>query len=488
MSRQEKIELLQLLEEKERRKRMHPYTKYFSEAGPLRRELYPKHMQFFAAGRDYIERLFMAANRIGKTEGAGGFETTLHLTGDYPAWWPGRRFNRAIDGWAAGDTSETVRDIIQLKLLGNVAKGELGSGLIPKNLIVDYSKKRGVSDAVDTVYVRHKSGGTSQLSFKSYDQGREAFQGTKKDLVWLDEEPELEIYTECLLRTTDTSGGSEGNGLTILTFTPLRGMSETVMAFLPGGQITERSDGSKFVVMATWDDVPHLTQKTKDLLWSSIPPFQRDARSKGIPQLGAGAIYPVPESDILVDDFQIPDHWPRGFAMDVGWKRTAAGWYALDRDNDILYRIGEHYRGEAEPAIHAHAIKARGSWIPGVIDPAARGRNQIDGSKLLQMYLDLGLDLEAAINSVESGIYEVWQRMSTGRFKVFKSCVNWLFEFRLYRRDEKGRIVKEHDHAMDETRYFVTSGIQRMKTKPIAKASDESEFGGGGGSAQGWMD
>jgi phage terminase large subunit-like protein len=489
MDRNQKIELIQLLEEKERRSRMRPYTWYFPETGPLRRELYQKHMQFFAAGKSYIERLFMAANRVGKTESAGGFETTLHLTGDYPEWWPGKRFDRPIDAWAAGDTTETVRDIIQLKLLGNVGKGEIGTGLIPKSLIVDYSLRRGVSDCVDSVFVKHKTGGVSQLSLKSYDQKRKSFQGTKKDLLWLDEEPPLEIYTECLLRTTDTTGGSENNGLMLLTFTPLMGMSETVMAFLPGGQIKDRDDGTKFVVMATWDDVPHLSQKTRDLLWSSIPPFQRDARSKGIPQLGAGAIYPVPESDILVEDFQIPDHWPRGFAMDVGWKRTAAGWYALDRDNDVLYRIGEHYRGEAEPAIHAHAIKARGSWIPGVIDPAARGRNQIDGTKLLQMYLDLGLDLEPAMNSVESGIYEVWQRMSTGRFKVFKSCANWLFEFRLYRRDEKGRIVKENDHAMDEMRYFVVSGIGRMKTKPVPKTQDEGEFGGGSsGGSQGWMD
>lgn len=487
MTKSDKIELLQLLEEKERRAKYNKILSYYPDDGPLRRELYPKHLSFFEAGAKFIERLIMAANRTGKTEGAGGYETTLHLTGDYPPWWNGRRFSRPIDAWAAGDTSETVRDIIQEKLLGKIT--DIGSGLIPKDKIVNITRRRGVADTVDTIFVKHKSGGVSQLSLKSYDQRRESFQGTKKDLIWLDEEPPIDVYTECLMRTTDTSGSASENGILMLTFTPLMGMSETVMAFMPGGIIQDNHDGTKFVVMATWDDVPHLSKETKDLLWSAIPPYQRDARTKGRPALGSGAIYPVPESEVIVPDFPIPDHWPRGFAMDVGWNRTAAGFYALDRDNDILYRYSEHYMGQAEPIIHAQGIKARGDWLPGVIDPAARGRGQKDGSQLFQIYRELGLDLEFAINSVEAGIYEVWQRLSTGRFKVFQSCQNWIYEFRLYRRDEKGKIVKENDHAMDETRYMIMSGIRRMKTKPIEKpkVTEEENYGGGPNQSLGWM-
>jgi hypothetical protein len=195
-----------------------------------------------------------------------------------------------------------------------------------------------------------------------------------------------------------------------------------------------------------------------------------------VPQLGAGAIYPVPESDIIVPDFEIPVHWPRGYALDVGWNKTAAGFYALNRETDVLYRYSEHYRGQAEPSVHTQAIKARGSWLAGVCDPAARGRSQHDGEQLLQMYKDLGLDLEVASNAVEAGIYEVWQRLSSGRLKVFASCNQWRSEFRLYRRDEKGRIVKQNDHAMDEMRYFVMSGIARMKTKPVEKKPEHEEY------------
>lgn len=221
--------------------------------------------------------------------------------------------------------------------------------------------------------------------------------------------------------------------------------------------------------MAGWDDVPHLSQKARDTLYESIPPYQRDARSKGIPQLGSGAIYPVPESEIVVPDMEIPRHWPRGYGFDVGWNKTAAIFGALDRDSDILYLYSEHYMGEAQPAVHAAAIRARGPWIPGRIDPASRGRGQRDGEQLLQDYNDLGLDLLPAVNAVESGLYKVWMRLSTGRLKVFKSCQSWLGEFRIYRRDDKGKIVKKDDHAMDATRYLVQECEQNdfMITKPI---------------------
>ena len=468
-----RLSLAMALAEKERRGKERKLLNYYPTTGPLRRELYPKHTAFFKAGLRYRERLMMAANRVGKTEGVGGYELVLHLTGRYPDWWTGRRFGTSIKAWAAGDTSKTVRDILQEKLLGPV--GQFGTGLIPKEDIIRVSSKPGVSDAVEIIYVRHVTGGESRIVLKSYDQKRESFQGTEQDVILLDEEPPMDIYTECLLRTMTN------NGMLMLTFTPLMGMSEVVLAFLPGGQIEERSDGSKFVVMATWDDVPHLDEDAKKELWNSIPPFQRDARSKGVPQLGAGAIYPVPESDIVIPDFDIPDHWPRSYGMDVGWNRTAAVWGATDLETSTTYLYSEHYRGQAEPIIHADSIKGRGDWIPGVIDPASRGRNQKDGDQLLQQYTELGLELQTAINAREAGLYAVWQRMSGGKLKVFKSLGNWLSEFRLYRRDEKGSVVKENDHLMDATRYLVVSGLQVATTEPVKRNVDR------GCSSGGWM-
>ena len=260
----------------------------------------------------------------------------------------------------------------------------------------------------------------------------------------------------------------------MLTFTPLQGLSELVQLFLPGGSL-EQLPKNKFVVSCEWSEVPHLDETAKKELWDSIPHYQRDARSKGIPQLGSGAIYPVPESEIVIPDFEIPDHWLRAYALDVGWNRTAAIWGAQDPETSTVYLFDEHYRSQAEPVIHAEAIKARGAWIPGVIDPAARGRSQRDGRRLIRGYLELGLNLKFSENAVEAGLYEVWQLLSGGQLKVFESCQNWRQEFRLYRRNEDGKIVKERDHLVDATRYLILSGRDRMRAAPVKKES-EPEF------------
>lgn len=219
------------------------FYSYFPDEGPLRRELYPKHMEFFAAGATFRERAFIAANRVGKTD-TGTFETTAHLTGDYPHWWVGKRFSGPIKAWAAGNTNTTVRDILQAKLIGRLSKSEkkgeedsvigLGTGMIPGALILGRPRPRsGVPDAVDSVYVKHKTGGTSVLNFKSYESGRTAFEGTEQDWILLDEECEQAIYTECLIRTM-TNGGCVA-----LTMTPLEGLSDVVLSFLPGGLMPE---------------------------------------------------------------------------------------------------------------------------------------------------------------------------------------------------------------------------------------------------------
>ena len=220
-----------VLTEAERRRHTNRIADIYPDEGPLRRELYPKHIAFFKAGATHMERAAIAANRVGKTWGIGGYETALHLTGDYPKWWEGRRFNAPVDVWAAGDTSETTRDIVQLALMGPI--NAIGTGLLPASRIIsDPARRSGTSNAIDTVMVQHqgpdgKPDGISYLGFKSYDQGRRKFQGTGKHVIWLDEEPPADVYDECLLRLMTT------NGLMLCTFTPLLGLSDVAMRFLP---------------------------------------------------------------------------------------------------------------------------------------------------------------------------------------------------------------------------------------------------------------
>jgi hypothetical protein len=224
---------------------------------------------------------------------------------------------------------------------------------------------------------------------------------------------------------------------------------------------------SKWAIQIDWDDVPHLSDNDKAELISSIPPHQRDARSKGIPALGSGVIYPVVEDSWIVDPFEIPLHWPRAFALDVGWNRTAALWGAWNRDSDTIYLYDEYYVAEAPPQVHADAIRGRGDWIPGVIDPASRGRSQVDGRALIDEYRSMRLDVSPANNEVEAGIFAVYRRLQSSRLKAFSTLQNLRSERRLYRRDEKGRIVKERDHLMDTERYLIMSGMGRAVTRPM---------------------
>jgi phage terminase large subunit-like protein len=337
--------------------------------------------------------------------------------------------------------------------------------MLPHDSIEKVAKSGG--DRADIVYVKHKSGGVSTIGFKSYDQGRPAFEGTARDYVWGDEEMPLAIYMECLLRTMTT------DGIMMLTFTPMLGLSEIVLQFLPSGSLAEKPVQDKYVVQASWDDAPHLTDQMKSEMLAQLPPFQRDARSKGIPQLGSGAIYPVPESEIVVDPFAIPGHFKRYAGMDVGWKTTAVCWFAEDPDTGVHYLFSDYARGSVEPVVHAEAIKSRGKWTVA-IDPASRGRTQNDGQQLYEMYSNLGLDLRKADNAVETGLYTVWSLLSEGKLKIFKTCQATLTELRMYRRDEKGHVVKSDDHNMDALRYGIMTGrtFAKALTPPKRKTPD----------------
>ncbi len=459
------------------------FTTFFPDTGPFSRDKYAKHMEFFAAGAKYRERLLMKANRIGGTE-AGAYETTCHATGLYPSWWRGRRFDHPVDIWACGTTAESTRDTVQKKLFGsvdipNARKSE--EGMIPDRLIRHKARRvHGLLGALESVWVQHVSGGTSQIGLKTYEQGRTSFEGTERDVIWCDEESPEDCYTEMLYRTATT------RGIVYTTFTPLQGRSKVVNSFLDPENASAAK--SKWYIKVGWGDVPHLTEEAKAELIATTPLFQLQARTEGEPSLGAGAIYPIPESDIRVPDFPIPPHWPKLFSLDAAMSGpTAALWFALDRDADMLYVWSEYKRSNAEVPIHAAALRSRGTWIPGVGDVA--GIVNADGTQFIQLYRREGLDVVIADKSVEAGIQDVWQLLSTGRLKVFQSCVQFFKEYGNYHRSENGKIVKENDHLMDALRMGVRAQRTRMKTKLEAVPSSmrRTAFPGlAPGSQRGW--
>ena len=389
----------------------------------------------------------LGGNRSGKSECGGAWAAT-HATGLYPDDWKGIRHPGPTDGWAAGITNETTRDIIQDKLLGNI-RTSFGTGFIPKDLIVDHTMKPGVKDAVETIYVRHASGGISTIGLKSMEQGPSKFMGTEKHWIWLDEEPDkdgYQIFSECKMRTMTVK-----NGQVLITYTPLNGMSELCVYLI------EAEDPSIKLVSITWEDALHLDQATRDEMERTMLPHEREARMLGKPVIKEGLIYPFLEKDILVDPFPIPVFWPHVIGMDVA--RTgyyAAVIIAVDPRTDVAYVLNEYKKDRASREDHAAAILKWGEGVHVAIDPSSN-QGEADGTKTIKVLKSLGLNVHNAHNKVEgegSGIQAVFDRFTKGTLKIFRSCRELEGERRLYQFKD-GKVRKTRDHLLDCMRYGV---------------------------------
>jgi phage terminase large subunit-like protein len=431
---------------------------------------YPKQASFHEAGASHRERLLMAANQSGKTL-AGGMEVAMHATGRYPEWWKGKRFDGPTVGWVAGVTGETVRDTVQRVLIGR--PGQEGTGAIPKDAIVEIVPSRGVAELLDTIRVKHVSGGLSTIGLKSYEKGREKWQGETLDYVWFDEEPPADVYLEGLTRT------NVGNKPVWMTFTPLLGMSETVRRFL-----LEPSP-DRHVTTLIIDEAEHFSVEERARIIASYPPHEREARTKGVPTMGSGRIFPVPEETITCEARDFPKHWARIGGMDFGWDHPfAAVEIVWDRDTDTVY-VSRCYRiRESTPIIHAAALRPWGKDLPWAWPRDGR-RETLEGAgiALARQYTEQGLNMlsrhaqfEDKSVSVEAGIADMLIRMQSGRFKVFKHLLDWFEEFRLYHRKD-GRVHKEGDDLMSATRYAVMMLRYAQTNEPPRKRTFRRHVG-----------
>lgn len=435
--------LTKLVRERERRQRINRLREYVP---------YRKQAEFHKVGATYRERLFIAGNQLGKTL-AGAAEAAMHLTGQYPDWWEGQRFDRPVIMLAGSESYELTRDGVQRLLIGPPMNEEdWGTGYIPKAAIVDTTRRSGVSGALDSVTVRHVSGGVSTVLFKAYEQGRGKWQANTVDFVWFDEEPPEDVYLEGITRTNATGGSIA------VTFTPLKGMSTVVARFIMPGE----DEGAKYrtVTTMTIDDADHYSAEERARIIASYPAHEREARTKGIPSLGSGRIFPVSEESITVAPFEIPKHWVRIGGLDFGWDHPfGAVEIAWDRDADIIFVTKEYREREATPLIHSGALKPWGSWLPWAWPHDGLQHDKGSGEQLAAQYRGHGLNMlperatfDDGTNGVEAGIADMLDRMQTGRWKVFSTCTNWFEEFRLYHRKD-GKIVKERDDVISASRY-----------------------------------
>ena len=427
----------------------------------------PWQLDFHQAGKSYKERMLCAANRVGKTECAAA-EVAYHLTGLYPEWWAGKTFDEPVLVWTGSPTNETSRDIVQKALLGGTGE-ELGLGFIPKDTIIGKPKMRqaGVSEVVDSFKIRHVSGGVSTCIMKTYEQGWRKWQGTEPQVVWNDEEPEdYRIYTEALTRLLTS------HGTMMVTFTPLLGQTRLVKHFM-----TDNVAGT-FLETADWDDAPHLDEDAKEQLKGSYPEHEVQARTQGVPMLGAGAVWPYSEEGFICEPFEIPAHFSQIVGVDFGVHHPAAvSKCAWDRDNDIFYVCSTFKRKGTNPQSFCAAVyKAAHDQSSGVDFPVSWPHDGMNRDKsgsgpiLIKKYREEDprirflsksaryVDDTGGSQSVERIVGEIDVRIQTGKLKVFSTCREFLEEYRSYHRypeghAREGQIVDANDDVIKSVMY-----------------------------------
>lgn len=418
---------------------------------------------------------YVATHNCGKTI-AGCMEMAFHLTGNYPEWFKGHRIEprtnvtsgeKEISCWVIGTDTKTVRDSLQAKLVGTVAK-EFTDGCIHADLIDRESviMARGVTGLVDTIYIRHKSGCKAKLQFRSYEQGRGNLQSATVDACYCDEEPPSDIMGEIRARLGATGG------FLYMAFTPLSGMTPLVQEFWA------HDNPDKFLVcLSAYEALHYSPEKLRKLesKYAGLSESERQARMNGIPTMGSGVVFPVDDKDIWFDyDGKVPETWERIGGLDFGRgdHPTAVVWCARDPMTDTVYVYDCIETIRKSVAENASLMRRRGAWIPisyphdlmrdSGVSVSNDKLKQTEGYRYKQMYEDEGVTLTPTnaktvegSTKVEVGICEMRQRMLEGRLKVAKHLSEWFKEKQTYRYGEDGKPIKEKDHLLDATRYAI---------------------------------
>jgi phage terminase large subunit-like protein len=402
----------------------------------------------------------------------------MHLTGLYPEWWTGKRFHKPTNWLAGSESSELTKKGIQRLLFGRDLN-DVGTGLIPKNCIESFAPARGIPEMIDSAKIKNINGGFSTIALKSYEQGRSKWQADTVDGIWFDEEPPLEVYTEGLTRTNTTLGPI------LLTLTPLMGNTQVIARFLGDEPVS-----NTHVITMTIDDALHYSDDQRKAIIDSYPAHEREARTKGIPMRGSGAVFPITEASITCEPFKIPDHWPQINGLDFGIGHpTGAANLAWDRDSDVVYVTKVYREKDVTPPLYAPAINAWGTWIPIAWPHDGLQRDKGSGEQLAEICKRLGMKMlpqratfEDGTHGFEAGIMLMMTRMQTGRFKVFSTCNKFFEEFRMYHRKD-GLVVKILDDVLSAVRTAMME-LREAKTKPMPKQYNPYDLPH---NAQGWM-
>ena len=448
--------------------------------------------KFFRTGASE-RRGILAANRIGKTVSTC-YETAMHLTGLYPDWWDGRRFNRNITAMVAGEGWQQVAMVLQQELLGtqDVKIVEaIGTGAIPRDCIVTETMRNDGANCIG-VEIRHVSGVNSYLIFANYTQEVRQMQGFKLNLAVFDEQPPDDFFSEIVTRTATTQGQ------VLCSFTPLKGLNGLVSKFW------HQEEGYEHI-RVSWDDVPEydpwgepfLLNSTRQQLERDYLPHERDARRNGVPVMGRGAVFQIRNWPVYRTgdyDFRNTSGMHRIIALDLGLvnDKTVISlmyWQPEDQEAWLHHQIVVKGTEEANPMNYInHLMRPEVFGTPIVLpaDAGTQGRYTMNSLSIRQLFeqYELNVHPDAIMNPPDDagrrtnhksfGINVMRQMLELATLHVNENCVEFLREAQNYYVDNRGRF-SDPDDCIDSARYALIGCLQGL-AEPYDGRSPQQRF------------
>ena len=423
-------------------------------------------------------RGILAANRIGKTVSTC-FETAMHLTGQYPEWWEGHKFNKPITVMVAGEGWSQVALVLQQELLGTPdikLKDQLGTGAVPRDAIVLDTIRSDGANCIG-IEIKHTSGGKSYLLFANYTQEVRQLQGFKLDLAVFDEQPPDDFFSEIVTRTATTQG------MILCSFTPLKGLNGLVSKFW------NKEQGYDFI-RVSWDDVPEydlwgepfLLEATRKQLERDYLPHEREARMQGRPIMGKGAVFQIanwPTYKSGEYNFAEMPNIHRVISLDLGLvnDKTVISllyWDPYERTAWLHKQIVVQGVEEAVPTQYInHLLRPEVYGTPIVLpaDASTPGRYTMSSSSIRELFesYELNVHQKAIMNPPDSegrvtnhksyGINQMRQMLEVGSLMVNENCADFIREAQNYYVDQQGRF-SDPDDCIDSARYGILACLQ----------------------------
>ena len=412
--------------------------------------------------RDFInaaskETMLTGANQAGKST-ALMMKFTYHVTGLYPSWYTGVRFNKPINCALGGETAQSTRDLLANRLLG--PPEDRGAGYLPADSFEPADITRmtgGVANQIDYFRVKHydengECDGYSKAYVFSYSTGWRRLQGYSLDLVAIDEEPDMMVYEELSARTNATGGHVD------IAMTPLQGETELYLMF-------EGADGEiKQLINYDINKATHMAESQREHLLKKYEnnPFA-EARLYGRPVASQGLIYNVPQVNIPCEDFQLKKYYKQIIVIDLA--HTVGKWaavkLAVDPQSGITYAIQDFKAEGISVADFASRLMGMGGNEIPVAWPHDAMRQTSAGTVVSQLralgvnvlpeashMIDpmTGTKTRAIMNIIEKAL----DLMNQGQFLFMgMGMASTLKEMRRYRHKEGKIVPRQDDHCID---------------------------------------